>query len=161
MKTIVQKLLCVALLMLPYYGFSQSGYQATNPDVNGIFIGSTYTKTQVEAKWGKPTEYASNMSEFGLDEQYDYLVNQMDNQFHFSENGVFDTFNVKTPNFVVYTALSGGIKVGDNISRIKAIGLGTPELQKDGSYRVPAGDDLFAFVQKNGVITEIYFVSLD
>ena len=71
MKTIVQKLICATLMMLPYVGFSQSGYtQATDMDVNGVFIGGTYVKAQVEAKWGTPTKYRSGMSEFGLDETY-------------------------------------------------------------------------------------------
>ena len=122
MKRIVQKIICATLLMLPYYGFSQSWYtQATDMDVNGVFIGGTYTKTQVEAKWGgTPTKYWSGTSEFGLEEAYYYTTNL----FRFSYNGVFDTFNIKTSNFVVYTTFSGGIKVGDNISRIQTIGLG-------------------------------------
>ena len=49
--------------------------------------------------------------------------------------------------------------MGDNISRIQAIGLGTPVLQSDGTYRVPSGDDRFIFKHSNGVITEISFVS--
>ena len=69
MKIIVQIIICAIFLMLPYYGFSQLGYtQATGMDVNGVFIGGTYTKTQVEAKWGgTPTKYRSGTSEFGLD----------------------------------------------------------------------------------------------
>jgi len=159
MKTIVQKLLCAALLLLPGYGFSQIlGYtQATDMDVNGIFIGGTYTKAQVEAKWGTPTKYWSGTSENGLNEEYSYS----NNLFRFSENGVFETFNIKTSNFAVYTAFSGGIKVGDNISRIKAIGFGTPVLQSDGTYWLNRNnsDDPLIFYQSNGVITRIYFMT--
>jgi len=148
------------VLMLPYYGFSQSGYtQATDMDVNGIFIGGAYTKTQVEVKWGAPTTYRSNTSEFGVNEEYVYIHNQLDNLFRFSDNGRFVSFFIKTSNFAVYTAFNGGIKVGDNISRIQAIGLGTPVLQSDGSYGLPCGDDQFIFKHSNGIITEISFVS--
>ena len=148
--------------MLPQYGFSQLGYtQATDMDVNGIFIGGTYIKTQVTAKWGTPTQYRSSTSETGLDELYDYSINQMNNQFQFNENGVFNTFSIRTQNFVVYTAFSGGIKVGDNISRIQAIGLGTPVLQSDGTYHLHRNNstDPLIFHHSNGVITRIYFMT--
>jgi len=148
--------------MLPHYGFSQLGYtQATDMDVNGIFIGGAYTKTQVEAKWGTPTIYHSGISENGLNEQYDYTSNQLNNQFLFAENGVFHTFVIDTPNFSVYTAFSGGIKVGDNISRVSAIGLGTPVLQSDGTYHLHRNNstDPLIFYHSNGVITRIYFMT--
>ncbi|MCL2561280.1 MAG: hypothetical protein FWE10_03030 [Rikenellaceae bacterium] len=159
MKTIVKIIVCAAFLMLPYYGFSQSGYtSATDMDVKGVFIGGTYTKAQVEAKWGVPTKYWSNMSEFGLDEAYNY---QPGNLFRFSDNGIFESFYVRTSNFPVYTAFSGGIKVGDNISRIQAIGLGTPVLKSDGTYHLNRNnsDDPLVFKHTNGIITEISFVS--
>ena len=158
MKTI-KKIIYVALLMLPYYGFSQSGYtQATGMDVNGVFIGGAYTKTQVQAVWGIATQYWSGTSEFGLDESYYYSP---DNLFRFSDNGRFNSFYIRTSNFVVYTAFSGGIKVGDNISRISAIGLGTPVLQSDGTYKLSRNNstDLLVFKHTNGVITEISFVT--
>lgn len=158
MKSIIQKLICAILFLLPYYGFAQSGYtQATSLDVNGVFIGGTYTKTQIETEWGIPTQYRSSMSEFGLDEVYNYS----DNQFRFSDNGIFHSFYIKTSNFTVYTSFSGGIKVGDNISRVQAIGLGTPILQMDGTYRLNRNnsDDSFVFRHSNGIITQISFVT--
>ena len=158
MKIIIQKIVCATLILLPYYGFSQSGYkQATDMDVNGIFIGGIYTKTQIEVKWGTPTQYRSSMSEFGLNEIYDYS----DNQFLFSDNGVFNSFYIKTPNFAVYTTFSGGIKVGDNISKIQAIGLGIPILQNDGTYHLNRNnsDDSLVFKHSNNIITQISFVT--
>ena len=120
--------------MLPHYGFSQSGYtQATDMDVNGVFIGGAYTKSQVQAIWGIATTYWSNTSELGVNESYYY---HPDNLFRFSDNGRFNSFYIRTSTFVVYTAFSGGIKVGDNISRVSAIGLGTPVLQSDGTYKL-------------------------
>ena len=156
MKSIVKKIVYATLILLPYYGYSQSGYtSATDMDVKGIFIGGKYTKTQVEAKWGVPTKYWSGMSEFGLDEEYSYS----DNLFRFSDNGVFNSFYIKTSSFAVYTAFSGGIKVGDNISRIQAIGLGTPVLQSNGNYHLNRNnsDDPLVFKHSNGVITQISF----
>ena len=158
MKTIVKTLICTVFVLLPYFGFSQSGYsKATNMDVNGIFIGGTYTKTQVVAKWGTPTQYRSNTSEFGINETYHYS----NSIFYFSDNGIFESFYISTSNFAVYTAFSGGIKVGDNISRIQAIGLGTPVLQKDGAYYLNRNniDDPLIFRQTNGIITQIVFIT--
>jgi hypothetical protein len=159
MKRIIQTIICVTLLILPHYGFSQSGYlKATSMDVNGVFIGGTYTKAQVEVKWGgTPTKYRSEMSEFGLDEEYYYATNL----FRFSDNGIFHSFAIETSNFVVYTAFSGGIKVGDNISRIQSIGLGMPVLQSDGSYHLRRNNatDPLEFEHSNGVITKISFMS--
>ncbi|MDR1755635.1 MAG: hypothetical protein LBR65_01560 [Culturomica sp.] len=59
------------------------------------------------------------------------------------------------------TCNGGGIKVGDPISRIEPIGLGTPVLQNDGSYHVRRNnaDDPLVFEHKEGIITRILFVS--
>jgi len=124
--------------------------------VNGIFIGGTYTKAQVQAKWGIPTKYWSGTSEFGLDEEYYYS----NNLFRFSDSGIFVEFIIKTSGFLVYPA-RGGIKVGDNISRIQAIGFGAPVLQSDGSYYLwrNNSDDPLIFKQSNGVITQISFTT--
>jgi len=158
MKTIIKTIIYAALTMLPYSVFSQSGYtSATDLDVKGIFVGGTYTKTQVQTKWGTPTKYWSGMSEFGLDEEYCYS----NSLFRFSDNGIFVEFYIKTSNFPVCTAFSGGIKVGDNISRIQAIGLGTPVLQNDGTYYLFRSglDDPLIFKHSNGVITQISFTT--
>jgi hypothetical protein len=163
MKTFVQKLLvCAALILLPYYGYSQSGYtQATDMDVDSVYIGGTYTQAQVQAKWGTPTNYRSHMSEIGLDEEYIYAQDQLSNLFRFGEGGIFHSFTIETSNFPVYTTFSGGIKVGDNISRVQAIGLGTPVLESDGKYYLYRNnwDDPLVFKHSNGVITMISFMT--
>ena len=164
MKTIIQKLLVIAaLILLPYYGFSQLHEAHTSDlDVKGtysIYIGSIYTQAQVQAKWGTPTTYWSGSSEFGLDKEYTYTQNQLINLFRFSDDGIFVFFYIRTSNFSVYTAFSGGIKVGDNISRIQAIGLGTPVLKSNGKYYLHRNysDDPLVFEHSNGVITAISF----
>ncbi len=162
MKIIVQKLLVFAtLILLPYSAFSQSRYAQTTPDldVKGVYIGATYTQAQVQAKWGTPTKYLSHTSEFGLNEEYTYAQDQLINIFCFGEDGVFHSFTIETSNFAVYTAFSGGIKVGDNISRVQAIGLGTPVLKSDSKYYLHRNnsDDALEFEHSNGVITRILF----
>lgn len=160
MKTI-KKLLCAVLLILPFCGFAQLlGYtEPSTLDVKGVNIGGKYTKTQVEKKWGTPTKYWSGMSEFGLDEEYSYIVDKIKNLFRFSDDGIFNSFYVRTSNFPVYTKFKGGVKVGDNISKVQEIGLGTPVLQKNGTYHLDLGDDPLVFKHSKGVITEISFVS--
>jgi hypothetical protein len=156
MKKSIKIFICATLATLPYLGFAQHGEPwNSDMDVNGIYIGSVYTYAQVTAQWGTPTNYRSNTSEFGVNETYHYSTNL----FRFSDNGLFNSFRLKTPAFVVYTAKSGGLKVGDPISRIEAIGLGEPLLQPDGSYRIPSGDDRFTVGHANGIITWISFVS--
>ncbi|MFA5850446.1 MAG: hypothetical protein WC833_11260 [Bacteroidales bacterium] len=161
MKTIAQTIFVfVALILLPHYGFSQLRYaQTTTLDVKGVFIGATYTQTQVVAKWGTPTEYWSGTSECGLNEEYIYIQDQRSNLFRFGDDGFFHAFFIETSNFPVYTTFSGGIKVGDNISRVQAIGLGTPVLKSDGKYYLNRNnsDDPLVFEHSNGVITRISF----
>jgi hypothetical protein len=163
MKTIIQKLLVfAALILLPYYGFSQLHEAHTSDlDVKGVYIGSVYTQAQVQAKWGTPTTYWSGTSETGLDEEYTYTQGQLFNFFRFSENGIFHSFTIQTSTFSIYTTFSGGIKVGDNISRVQAIGLGTPVLESDGKYYLYRNnyDDPLVFKHSNGVITQISFVT--
>jgi hypothetical protein len=162
MKTIVQKLLVfAALILLPYYGFSQLLFaHTTDLDVKGVYIGGIYTQAQVQAAWGTPTKYWSGITEFGyLNEAYVYTKDQLNNSFLFGEDGIFHTFTIRTSNFPVYTTFSGGIKVGDNISRVQTIGLGTPVLESDGKYYLYRNncDDPLMFEHSNGVITMISF----
>jgi hypothetical protein len=133
-------------------------------DVRGLFIGGTYTRAQVEARWGRPTQYRSHMSEWGLNEIYDYIMcsNRQNNQFRFAENGIFVAFNIRSRYFPVYTTFSGGIRVNDHISRVQAIGLGTPIRQTNGAYHLNRNnsDDALVFqVTSMGVITEIWFTT--
>jgi len=162
MKTVITTIVFVTLMMLPFSVFSQFGFTGpTTMDVRGVFIGGTYTRAQVQARWGAPTQYRSYRTEFwGLQETYDFGVGQNRNNFQFADNGVFVEFHIRTRDFPVYTAFSGGIRVGDNISRVQAIGLGTPRRQRDGTYWVGQGDDPLIFhVSSAGIITRISFMS--
>jgi hypothetical protein len=120
MKATIKIIIYVTLLAIPYLGFAQSGFvTATDLDVNGIFLGGKYAKSQVVAKWGTPTKYWSGESEFGLDEEYYYTSNL----FRFSDSGIFNSFYIKTSAFVVYKSKNGGFKVGDPLSKVKDTGL--------------------------------------
>jgi len=161
MKTIIKTIIFATLILLPHYGFSQLlGYsQATDLDVKGIFIGGTYTKAQVQAKWGIPTQYRSNVSEFGLDEIYDYSTNQ----FCFGDNGILNSFYINTPDFPIFTTYNGGIKVGDTLSKLNALGLGKLVMYDSTSFALVRNncDDsiIFTFRQSDEVITQIRFMT--
>jgi len=70
-------------------------------------------------------------------------------------------FYIDTPDFPVFTKYNGGIKVGDTLSKLNALGLGTLVLQSDGSYYLwqNNSDDPLVFEHSNGVITQIRFIT--
>jgi hypothetical protein len=161
MKTTIKIMLCMAILILPLCGFAQHApSQISTMDVNGVFLGGTYTKSQVTAKWGQPTKYESQTSEFGLLELYDYG----NNSFEFSDNGIFHSFFIDAPNFVFWASKSGGFKVGDPVSRLKTIGIipnSTSLSTGTGKnvVEIPGGDDWFKVGYSNGIITWISYTS--
>jgi hypothetical protein len=157
MKTTVKLLLCVALMALPYVGFSQHFLPwVSDISVNGLNLGSVYTNAQVTAQWGTPTEYWSGESEFGLNETYDYS----DNQFYYNDNGIFHSFYIMTSDFVVYVPRIGRFKVGDNISKISYLGNTADKPQASGILKLPSGDDQFIVeYSDDDIITKIYYIS--
>ena len=165
MKTIIKTIGLAALILLPVSAFSQpSNLPPLIPfpplEVKGIFIGNTYTKDQVQATLGVPTHYWSGMSEFGLNEEYNYTVNQQNNLFRFAENGVFIEFTIRSSDFPVFSAhSSGGIRVGDNISKVQVFGFGPATKRSDGTYWVAilSDDPLILRVNEAGIITLIMF----
>jgi hypothetical protein len=159
MKTTIKILIYASLLVVPSLGFAQYSTWNSGMDVNGIYLGSIYSKTQVTAKWGTPTKYESQTSENGLIEFYDYG----NNSFEFSDNGLFHSFHIRTPNFVFWASKSGGFKVGDPVSRLKSIGVISNSTSLSTStgknvVEIP-GDDRFRVGYSNGIITYISYTS--
>ena len=122
MKAVITTVVFATLMMLPYSAFAQSrgdnlwGFTGpTDMDVRGIFIGGRYTRTQVQARWGVPTQHISHMTDRGLVEEYTYGSQPLHNTFRFGENGFFHTFVIASRDFSVYTARSGGIRVGERM----------------------------------------------
>jgi hypothetical protein len=159
MKAIIQTLACVALVLLSCSAFLQHSYtQALDMDVKGIFIGGTYTKAQVEAKWGIPTKYRSNESEFGINETYHYT----NNLFRFSDNGIFVEFYIYTPNFPVLTAFRGGIKVGDQLAKVRGLNLGNLVRRDNRTYHLYVDgidDPIVIFTLPDDRIIEISYTA--
>jgi hypothetical protein len=161
MKKSIKILICATLATLPYFGFAQYIEPwNSDMDVNGLYIGSVYTYAQVTAQWGTPTNYRSNTSEFGVNETYHYSTNL----FRFSDDGIFNSFRLKTPAFVVYSSKSGGFKVGDEAIRLKTIGLISNQTLIRASTSeyildIPSGDERFTVGYTNGIITYISYIS--
>jgi hypothetical protein len=160
MKKSIKILIYATLFAIPCLGFAQHSTWNSDMDVNGIYLGKIYSKSQVTAKWGTPTNYRSNTSEFGVNETYYYSTNL----FRFSDNGIFVEFGINTSNFVVYKSKSGGFKVGDPVSRLETIGVVPRKtIIKTGSgehvLQIPGGDDWFKVGYSNGIITWISYTS--
>ena len=140
--------------------------QATDMNVRGLFIGGTYVRAQVEAQWGRPTRYLSSMSaETGLNESFEYImcVGFHSNIFRFNRNGIFYAFDIRARYFPLFPAVSGGIRVGEPISRVQSIGLGTPVRQGNGHYhlvRSGFSSPIVFEVSNAGVITRIRFTDV-
>ena len=166
MKTIIKIIGLAALIMLPVSVASQpSTFNFYPPlEVNGLFVDSTYTRDQVQAKLGVPTYYHSSFSDdgvVGFNEGYDYTVGQNNSQFLFLD-GKLHSFYIATSDFPVFSAhSSGGIRVGDNISKVQVLGFGPATKQSDGRYFLGILGDapLILHVTSAGVITQIWYIT--
>ena len=148
-------------------------------DVNGMYIWvDTHTRAQIEAKWGKPVRYWSNSNdiiEYEWEEDLQeaffywkpheprpayYFTHKRLNQLRFF-NGKFDTFVLVNHYFAIFTAHNGGIRVGDNISRLQTLGIGTPRYWAERGYSSLGWQDadgfLMFFHDDSGIITSIVY----
>jgi hypothetical protein len=146
----------MAILVSPLFGLAQYSPWNGEMNVNGIHLGSIYTKAQVTDKWGESSKYESQISEFGLGEYYYYGSNH----FEFSDNGIFITFYINTPDFVLWVTKNSGMKVGDDIAqKIRVFGLDHPlwalliKVSKKGTLYMPIGDDPLRIGYSDGKIT--------
>ncbi len=130
-------------------------------DLNGLVIGQTYTKTQVVAIFGEPVVYRSSDSEFGLDEGY-YYGKDRKSSIRFHNDGVFNFFSVAEKNMPILTNLiAGGIRVGENLSAMKKVGI-PYEYHKKGEYIMMFYDDLLLIrVDDKNIITRFIYIVPD
>ena len=182
MKAVITTVVFATLMMLPYSVFSQLPAGITTAkglDVDGMYIWTdTHTRTQVEAKWGNPVRYWSNENEINvceyemdLQEQFlywkphesrpaHYFTHKRLNEFRFL-NGKLDSFVLVNHYFTIFTAHNGGIRVGDNISRLQTLGIGTPKYWTERGYSTlgwqGADGFLMFFHSANGTITSIVY----
>ena len=143
-------------------------------DVDGMYVWTPHTRSQIEAKWGKPVLCWSNIEyewEVDLQEQFyywkpheirpaHYFTYKHLNVFRFL-NGKFDTFELVNHYFAIFTAHNGGIRVGDNISRLQTLGIGTPRYWERRGFSSLGWQDadgfLMFFHAADGVITCIVY----
>ena len=110
---------------------------------------------EITSVLGAPMTYNSHMSEFGLDEGYQYE----NSWFSFAENGIFVEFNILSDNFVIFEQDNGGIRVGDLISRVTEL-LRTGwslEAKPNGMYELWMYDEVMYFRVENDLIVRINY----
>lgn len=152
-------LLFIAFVNIGSFRIALAQTQDNGLDINGLCIGKIYSKTYVISKLGEPNKYLSRMSEFGLNEEYEYGPNLL----RFKENGMFCEFALEDNRFAIYTAnINGGIKVGDSVNKFQQLGFGVLELKENGMYvfwSPSRSDSPIEIRQVNGIITWIAYSS--
>ena len=132
--------------------------------ISSFTLEKTYSEKQIFSVLGNPTKVYRQEGDYG--ESLCYYIYK-DAEFSFKDGYLFE-FSVQTNKYPVMTdKVSGGIKVGDNISKVKKI--------KNIVYWQPDDDKnvyIINFNQiknqpdyeirtKNGIITSIIFSTFD
>ena len=100
-------------------------------DVNGLEIGKEYTKAQVIDKLGQPDRFEIDNSYDGNGMKFTY-GNNIFYFYNWGEGAIFADFSIYTEQFVTMSQfVQGGIKIGDDVSKIKLLGL---KIEKSGTY---------------------------
>ena len=128
-------------------------------DVNGVRIGTMLTREQIVAEFGEPTKYEEQDSgDNGVDRWYYYGESYIHTQDH-----IFEEFAVSDTNFIVLTLqISGGLKVGDPLSKLDDFVFGKPRFDKpiDDMLRYKlfyATDGPVCLYVKDGIIVDITY----
>ena len=144
---------------LPVLSLMLISFNASGQDIEGFDFEMTISKAQVIAKFGDPVRYSSHDSEFGVDEWYKYNGFHM----HFCANQLVG-FGVEKRGIRVLTkVLSGGVQVGDNISKLSSLKLTKNGVNEQGEtiyeyvYKFYDVDPLCICV-KNNIITGFYYI---
>ena len=175
MKRIIFSLILITLTTL---AFSQGGDNADKDkltcDINGVQVGVKLPKSKVITKFGNPVNYKKETYDEGYMEIYNYSGFEV--AFD-SREGLIDFF-IKTDKIPFFTIdIEGGIRIGDNIDRLKNLGLynwrqATNQNQKDFEqysgikggtlyYFSPSeydDVDLFEVLVKDGKIAALSFI---
>ena len=104
-------------------------FRAKSIDVDGVKIGQKMTYDQFVAKFGKPDRYKQDKSEgdgYSYIDEY-YWIGK--NSFSFINDGTFNEFFITDDRFVALTLwIPGGIRVGDNLSKLDNFKYGKPKI---------------------------------
>ena len=142
-------------------------FRAKSIDVEGVKIEQKMTYGQFVAKFGKPTEYIKSESDEDGKPSIDEYYKVGRDVFYFQDNGTFCGFSINENNFSVLTLwVSGGIRVGDKLSKLDNFKYGKP---KEASWLKPENGfveyvlfynflDAFVYLSvKDGVIHNIRY----
>ena len=104
-------------------------FRAKSIDVEGVKIGHKMTYDQFVAKFGKPTEYTQSDSGEACESSVDEYYKVGQDVFYFQDNGTFSGFSINENKFSVLTLwVSGGICVGDKLSKLDNFKYGKPKV---------------------------------
>ena len=132
-RDILRKVLVICLLALPAVTMiAQDFYdefRAKSIDVEGVKIGQKMTYDQFVAKFGKPTDYTQSDSGEACESSVDEYYKVGQDVFYFQDNGTFSGFSINENKFSVLTLwVSGGICVGDKLSKLDNFKYGKPKV---------------------------------
>lgn len=159
MKSLSSKLLVIAILIGAVCCIANA--QTT---VKSISNHKKYTEKQIFSILGNPTKIYRQEGDYGESMCY-YIYKEA--EFSFKDGYLFE-FSVQTNKYPVMTdKVSGGIKVGDNISKVKKINnivYWQPENDKSVyiiNFNQMKNQPDYEIRTKKGIITCIIFSTLD
>ena len=98
-----------------------------NRDVNGVAVGTLLHRARVIEKFGEPTSYKEQLSEDNEVSRWYYYGKS----YIHTQDDIFDQFAVRDTNFTAFTNhISGGLKVGDPLSKLDNFKYGKPLFDK-------------------------------
>ncbi len=130
-------------------------------DVNGVMMGTHMTKEQVFAEFGTPCEY--NLSEYSdrdnIYERYFYPLNWL----VFVDDSLY-SFGISDINWsILNNHFQGGVKVGDNISKLAQFNPEPATWLGENSYAICCYGDFYMTIKTkpDGIIKHIHFTFRD
>ena len=132
-----------------------------NRDVNGVAVGTLLHRARVIEKFGEPTSYKEQLSEDNEVSRWYYYGKS----YIHTQDDIFDQFAVRDTNFTAFTNhISGGLKVGDPLSKLDNFKYGKPiqyrETEDSVVYRIfNTTDSPVDLYVKNGFIIDIVYLN--
>ena len=147
MRTSISKIIATSILIGAVCCFADA--QTT---VKSISNSKKYSELQIKSILGSPLKFKKQMGDYG--EEF-WTFYYSDANFIFEDGYLFE-FGIKTKKYPVMTdKVSGGVKVGDNISKVLKV--------KDVEYWKPDNDnDCYIINFKGNVCADyIFYVNND
>ncbi len=125
-------------------------------DVNGLKIDNQYSNEQFKAALGEPTRIYTWGDKFESGFEYHYMEGDSINRFKCQQGIGFCEFSITSSKFVLF---GGRLRVGDNITKIAQLGIGTPFREKDNVYYLGYKNEVMLniYTDNNGKIIKFYY----